>query len=160
MESLPRTDTVRLLCLDGGGIKGYTSLLILKRILRTIMVQGGLTNEPRACDVFDLITGTSTGGLIAVMLGKMGMTTDDAIRCYEVLGGQVFGNEPSGGKFGRLMRGVVGSPFYKIQNLQQAVRTTLSDNDMDEESDLLEKPQPAYCKMYYPPPPAAREWPY
>lgn len=41
--------------------------------------QRQITNEPetatplRPCDVFDLICGTSTGGLIALMLGRLEM---------------------------------------------------------------------------------------
>jgi len=52
----------RLLSLDGGGIKGMTILLILKRIFRTIQRDQNLPDLPRPCDYFDLIGGTSTGG--------------------------------------------------------------------------------------------------
>jgi hypothetical protein len=66
--------------LDGGGIKGYTSLLILKRILRTVKVEGGLPDIPKPCDVFDLFVGTSTGGIIAVMLRRLRMMIDESIK--------------------------------------------------------------------------------
>ena len=48
--------------LDGGGVKGLTALLILKRIMRTVRIEGNLAQEPRPCEVFDLIAGNSTGG--------------------------------------------------------------------------------------------------
>lgn len=32
-----------------------------------------LTETPRPCDYFELICGTSTGGLIAIMLGRLRM---------------------------------------------------------------------------------------
>ncbi len=47
---------------DGGGVKGLTALLILKRIMRTIKIEGNLDIEPRPCEVFDMIAGNSTGG--------------------------------------------------------------------------------------------------
>jgi hypothetical protein len=53
---------------------------------------------------FDLIGGTSTGGLVALMLGRLGMDVDSAIRKYEELGSIVFG--PDLGNFlGVIARG-------------------------------------------------------
>ena len=41
-------------------------------------------------DVFDFIAGTSTGGLIAIMLGKLGMSLEDSIQAYYDLSKSIF----------------------------------------------------------------------
>jgi patatin-like phospholipase/acyl hydrolase len=45
---------------DGGGVRGYTSLLILKEIFKAVENEAGRKVKP--CELFDLIGGTSTGG--------------------------------------------------------------------------------------------------
>ncbi|KAH7147011.1 hypothetical protein B0J13DRAFT_621934 [Dactylonectria estremocensis] len=52
---------LRFLSLDGGGIRGLSSLLILEHVMEGIR-EAGLEQVPRQCDRFDLIGGTSTGG--------------------------------------------------------------------------------------------------
>jgi patatin-like phospholipase/acyl hydrolase len=47
-------------------------------------------NPPKPCDCFDLIGGTSTGGLIALMLGRLRMTVDECIEAYLELMPTVF----------------------------------------------------------------------
>jgi patatin-like phospholipase/acyl hydrolase len=66
--SIPSSRSLRILCLDGGGIKGYTALLVLKRIFRTLAAEENLEEEPKPCDVFQLIAGTSTGGLVELRI--------------------------------------------------------------------------------------------
>jgi patatin-like phospholipase/acyl hydrolase len=69
----------RILSLDGGGVRGLTSLYILKEIMAEVALKAPVDpfadpNSPkvfRPCDYFDIICGTSTGGLIALMLGRM-----------------------------------------------------------------------------------------
>ncbi|KAL8909968.1 MAG: hypothetical protein Q9171_004734 [Xanthocarpia ochracea] len=55
-----------LLSLDGGGVRGLSTLYILKSIFRQLNHERSLTHLPpvKPCDVFDLIGGTSTGGKI------------------------------------------------------------------------------------------------
>jgi len=47
--------------------------LILKEIMEEIQRQSGAQETPLPCQYFDLIGGTSTGGLIAIMLGRLRM---------------------------------------------------------------------------------------
>ena len=64
----------RILSLDGGGIRGVSQLVILQAIMTKIDIAlYGDANRPRSqpCDFFDLICGTSTGGLNALMLGRL-----------------------------------------------------------------------------------------
>ncbi|KZL70166.1 vegetative incompatibility protein 2, partial [Colletotrichum tofieldiae] len=62
----------------------------LHEIMKRLKEVAGLEDLPKPRDYFHLIGGTSTGGLIAIMLGRMGMTTAEAIDCYEKFAKEVF----------------------------------------------------------------------
>lgn len=47
---------------DGGGIRGLSTLLILRTIMHRIKTEEDMEKVPYPCDYFDLIGGTSTGG--------------------------------------------------------------------------------------------------
>ncbi|KAK0910654.1 hypothetical protein LTR02_003789 [Friedmanniomyces endolithicus] len=174
-----------ILALDGGGIRGYSSLLILKALMHEVWVleqrlaeeeargedegeaevespvrvddapsfqavggartadlrEGSLSNETEAedtervdgvaplgpsasippkssihedkltanafiktasseedllpCNYFDFMYGTSTGGLIATILGRLRMTVTEALELYEKVGDDLFGRQRS-----------------------------------------------------------------
>ncbi|KAL6411799.1 phospholipase [Ilyonectria robusta] len=71
---MPDND-IRLLALDGGGVRGLSSRMILQNLMSTIDPD----SPSKPCDYFDMICGTSTGGLIAIMLGRLRMTVDECI---------------------------------------------------------------------------------
>ena len=66
--------TFRVLCLDGGGAKGFYTLGVLREIEAMI-------GTP-LCEKFDLIFGTSTGAIIASLLA-LGKTVDEIHALYE-----------------------------------------------------------------------------
>src|ERR1041385_5183460 len=78
----------RVLCIDGGGIRGIIPAVILAEIERQ-------TGRP-IHQLFDLIAGTSTGGILALALVKPGKgrrpqyTAEDVIRLYETQGRRIF----------------------------------------------------------------------
>ncbi|KAI9774452.1 MAG: hypothetical protein M1839_001735 [Geoglossum umbratile] len=87
--SSPESNKTRKLCLlalDGGGVRGLSSLLLLKQLMERIDSQ----NPPKPCACFDMIGGTSTGGLIAIMLGRLGMSVDECIEVYKKLSPEIF----------------------------------------------------------------------
>ena len=64
-EPNPLDDTgLCLLSLDGGGVRGLSTLYILKSIMDRLNHDRMVADLPRVkpCEVFDLIGGTSTGG--------------------------------------------------------------------------------------------------
>jgi patatin-like phospholipase/acyl hydrolase len=71
---------------DGGGVRGLSSLIILKHLMRQV----DRDNPPKPCEYFDLIGGTSTGGLIAIMLGRLNMDIDSCIEAYKSLSERAF----------------------------------------------------------------------
>lgn len=69
MSELPSPSVPRLLSLDGGGVRGLSSLLILREIMNDIEQRIDASEVLKPSEYFDLIGGTGTGGLIAIMLG-------------------------------------------------------------------------------------------
>jgi patatin-like phospholipase/acyl hydrolase len=70
--------------------------------MRKIQKEKNLDEPPKPCEIFDLICGTSTGGIIALMLGRLQMTVEKAIDVYCNVSGRVFGKAKrriSEGKF-------------------------------------------------------------
>lgn len=63
-------DELRLLALDGGGVRGLSTLQILKQLMDTIDPE----SPPKPCDYFDMIGGTSTGGLVVIALLNLRLT--------------------------------------------------------------------------------------
>ncbi|KAK0218879.1 hypothetical protein IW262DRAFT_1558545 [Armillaria fumosa] len=81
---------VNLLSLDSGGIRGVSQLIILDEIMKCIQVKKHLTEVPKPCEYFHLIGGSGTGGLNAIMLGHLKMSTEDALHNYKKLAAAVF----------------------------------------------------------------------
>lgn len=78
---LPR----RILAIDGGGLKGALPAAFLAEVER-------LTGK-RTVDQFDLIAGTSTGGIIALGLG-LGLSAAEICRFYVERGPAIFDQVP------------------------------------------------------------------
>ncbi|KAJ4243526.1 hypothetical protein NW757_011165 [Fusarium falciforme] len=67
---------LRVLSLDGGGVRGVAALMHLDAVMKK------LAPGKKPCEVFDLIGGTSTGGFIAIMLGRLQMSVKDCLDSY------------------------------------------------------------------------------
>jgi patatin-like phospholipase/acyl hydrolase len=126
------TDT--RLVVDGGGIRGISSILILQDLMQEINISIRLaqpnktqhTNvEPH--DIFDLVAGTSTGGLIAIMLGKLGMTLAECVKAYDELSTTIFSAKHLRA---RLTLGLAPA-WYSGKGLEQCVVKLLKDKKFD-----------------------------
>jgi len=82
------SDRFQILALDGGGIKGLFSAAVLAHVEEDLGVN--------IADHFDLIAGTSTGGIIALALG-LGMKPREIVEFYVNKGPSIFAQRPLGG---------------------------------------------------------------
>ncbi|KAK0435461.1 uncharacterized protein EV420DRAFT_1281705 [Desarmillaria tabescens] len=76
--------------IDSSGIRGVSQLIILDEIMKRIQAKKQLTEVPKPCEYFHLIGGSGTGGLNAIMLGQLKMSTEDALQSYNKLATAVF----------------------------------------------------------------------
>jgi patatin-like phospholipase/acyl hydrolase len=134
-----RSKTTNILTFDGGGVRGLSSLIILKRLMKYVNDQEGLSPEgltPK--DLFSLVAGTSTGGLIALMLGRFGMPVDDCIAQYFTFSEEIFGHYSKRGKWSR---GLL-KDRYDGNRLKNSVRKLAGRKDTcDNQSVLMQDQQ-------------------
>jgi uncharacterized protein len=79
----------RILSLDGGGVRGLVTLGLLERIENILQSRAPDPASFRLCHYFDLIGGTSTGGIIASLLA-LGHRVEEIRPIYLRLCPQVF----------------------------------------------------------------------
>lgn len=116
MDASSDTSSYKILTLDGGGIKGVFSASVLSAFEETV-------GEPLG-GYFDLISGTSTGGIIALGLG-LGLPAREILGFYEAHGPAIF----QGAK------GIVGRFFgakYDSEPLRAALQGVFGDRLLGE----------------------------
>ncbi|KAF2156233.1 FabD/lysophospholipase-like protein [Myriangium duriaei CBS 260.36] len=123
---------VNLLCIDGGGVKGLSALLLIRKLMEFIDSE----NPPKPCEHFDMIGGTNTGGLIAIMLGRLRMTVDECIDHYLSLHDSVF-----------LDNGIFElRDRYNDYAMEESVKDVLRSKNIDEDT-LLKDTEDTACKV-------------
>jgi patatin-like phospholipase/acyl hydrolase len=95
-EQSKPTDKFRILCVDGGGIRGLIPALVIAELEHRLQARAG--EGARASDYFHMFAGTSTGGLVALSLTapdpqnpeRPAASADDLARFYTEDGPKIF----------------------------------------------------------------------
>jgi patatin-like phospholipase/acyl hydrolase len=120
----------RILCIDGGGIRGLSEILILKELMLQVQIESNLDFTPEPWQCFDLICGTSTGGLIAILVGRLGKTLAECEELFRNLGSEIF----SGNAVSRTARLVLKGAKHASEGLEGVIEEQAGDQIMFEES--------------------------
>jgi patatin-like phospholipase/acyl hydrolase len=114
----------RVLALDGGGIKGTYTAAVLAEI-------EAMTGK-RIAHHFDLVTGTSTGGIIAVALG-LGVPAERILTLYVEQGPTLF-PIPKRGRWAALtgLWKHICRPKHSQENLAAAIKDVIQDRKLGE----------------------------
>ncbi|KAI8938298.1 hypothetical protein NX059_005951 [Plenodomus lindquistii] len=108
---------VRVLALDGGGMRGIVILEVLRRI------QHELGNRIPIQEFFDLIVGTSTGGILALGLGIKNWSVDHCIKVFLRLVEKAFTRKFAGGV-------AFGTNKYRARPLEEALTEAFQEDPM------------------------------
>jgi uncharacterized protein len=113
----------RILSIDGGGIKGVFPASFLATIEKS--------NGCNIANHFDMIVGTSTGGIIALALG-LGFSAQDTLAFYEQHGPQIF----SGNQWWLAVRRWLRAK-YNAEPLAEALRSIFHHRRLGESTKRL-----------------------
>ncbi|PVI00816.1 hypothetical protein DM02DRAFT_592134 [Periconia macrospinosa] len=120
----PQSAGVRVLTLDGGGMRGIVELEILRSIEREM-------NDKLAIHYFfDLVVGTSTGGIIALGLVARNLSVRECIESFETLCAKAFTRRTGGNLpfVGWVVDNYMHSR-YETKPLEEALKTAFSEEE-------------------------------
>jgi hypothetical protein len=118
--------------IDGGGVRGYSMLIILQELMYRAYVEceGKAPRKdqiPKPCEYFDLIAGTGTGGLIAIMLGRLRLDLETCKDVYVRMTKRVFETDKT----------IAGIPYrstlFKASKLEEAIRDCVREHTIFED---------------------------
>ena len=125
--------TFKILSIDGGGIKGLYSASILASFENK--------TGKNIADHFDMICGTSTGGLIAIGLAN-GMSAKDLVDLYTENGSKIFPTSNSNLIRGfqnsyKSLRQIFFSNKHSVKPLKRILEDLFEDKTMKDATNLL-----------------------
>jgi len=142
--SQPPARLARLLSLDGGGVKGISTLMILQEIMKQVKdreVKANNKKESDEClpvDYFEIAAGTSTGGLIAVLLFRLNLPVSMAVTLYERMAKDVFTPTIIGmpannflGRFANKLKILSGNSQFDDGPLKKTIDTVVETYGLD-----------------------------
>lgn len=123
---------IRVLTIDGGGIRGILPGQILVKLERIIQKKLG-DDSAKIGDFFDMVAGTSTGGILTTFLlcpgedGKAKYPAKEAVNLYLEKGNEIFHKS-----FARTIKSLGGivDEKYSFENLESILKEKLGEDLM------------------------------
>ncbi|KAF5698713.1 calcium-independent phospholipase a2 [Fusarium mundagurra] len=115
----PKDAAPRVLSLDGGGVRGIVELCVLRQIERHVGY--GIAIH----ELFDLVVGTSTGGIVALGVFHQRWSTDDAISRFRALARRAFTLRLG---LGNSFIKAIAQPFYEFLYTSEGIEQSLQDS--------------------------------
>jgi patatin-like phospholipase/acyl hydrolase len=124
---------IKILSIDGGGIRGIIPGVILSYLEKRL--QELTKTTLKIGDFFDMVAGTSTGGILACIYlrpgenGKAKYSANDAVRLYQEEGQSIFATTA----FEKILKlYTVFAPKYSANHLEEQLRIYFADTKLSE----------------------------
>ena len=136
----------KILSLDGGGVRGLSIIIILRHLMRNLNRKRGVEVQP--WEEFDMIGGTSTGGIIAIMLGRLRMSLEECETAYKTLSSEIFrARSRHSADPRRIYDFLEANGKFNPQPLEESVRNILGDHHLAED-ELLQDSDAEACRVF------------
>ena len=135
----------KILSLDGGGVRGLSIIIILKHLMRNLNRKRQVEAQP--WEEFDMIGGTSTGGIIAIMLGRLRMSLDQCEKAYMSLSSNVFKKSRRSADPRRIYDFLEANGKFSPQPLEETIRNMLREHELVD-NELLKDRDPEACRVF------------
>jgi hypothetical protein len=126
-------ETKILLSLDGDGIRGLSTLLVVESLVNAICVKIGQRLDPH--QIFDLTGGSSLGGAIAIMLCRLRMHATRARETYVKISRQVYLNKRD---YFCSLESRGSTPYVDGKALEDTIREVVRQELGNEDESLLD----------------------
>lgn len=136
----------KILCLDGGGIRGLSEIMILQYLMQKLSFERRIVVEP--WQEFDMIAGTSTGGLLAIMLGRLRMSLSDAQNASLDFSKRIFTPKRHSLNLKRAHDFLQATGRFESEPLNEHIKALLAERQLPE-NELLKDLDPEGCKVYF-----------
>src|SRR6476469_6888067 len=113
------TKKFRILCIDGGGIRGLIPAKVLAELEGQLKIENP---EKKLHEYFDLICGTSTGAILAIGIA-LGIPADNLVKFYKQHAKVIF---PKWYLFTRQAKALI-SPIYSNKELRKLLKDVYSE---------------------------------
>ncbi|RDB25621.1 Calcium-independent phospholipase A2-gamma [Hypsizygus marmoreus] len=144
-EAPPAYSLVREL-LPTGPVRADQSAIAGEPPVRVMSLDGGgMTNDPNAkpSKYFQMIAGTSAGGLIAIMLGRLQMTVPECIQAYTRIAAQIF----SANAVQKIWNYSKTGAYYTKDNFEKGLKSMIKHTG-DEDAPMLDPDTTNQCKVF------------
>jgi len=123
---------------------------MLRHLMEVLRRERGFTEEEKLepWQEFDMIGGTSTGGLLAIMLGRLRMSVDECESAYLHMSKTIFTRSRATANYlGRAYDFLQAGAKFQAQPLEDSIKNAIRDAGLKEEELLWEKDIAESCRV-------------
>ncbi|KAG8757255.1 hypothetical protein FRC12_010349 [Ceratobasidium sp. 428] len=96
---------------DSSGAGGLSTAAVLDQVMKKVQAEEGLTEPPLVEDYFDIVAGAGTGAITMTLVGRLRMTTEQAVKSFARLSNEVLSDER-----------LIGTPVFKASKLEKTLK--------------------------------------
>ncbi|KAG8785487.1 hypothetical protein FRC12_017511 [Ceratobasidium sp. 428] len=119
---------ISILIGDSSGAGGLSTATVLDRLMKRVQAEEGLVEPPLVEEYFDIVAGAGTGAITMTLVGRLGMTTEQAVATFARLSNEVFSEEK-----------LIGTPVFKASKLEKTLKDIVRERAGNEDEPMLDQ---------------------